>query len=157
MTRDALVQALRTYGAGVDAEILLLDQLHDISASQRQITDSHDVESLRRATERREQLLAHLVTLEHDLKPLRESIARHRDAAMQLPGFAAIAERHRRAAETVATILTVDEETLARLREAETARRFAARAIEVGENTLAAYRRVVAPTLTSASLIDRRG
>jgi hypothetical protein len=43
------------------------------------------------------------------------------------------------------------------LREAEIARRFAAQAIEAGENTLAAYRRVVAPPLASASLLNKRG
>ena len=50
-----------------------------------------------------------------------------------------------------------DQESLEALKEAERARRFVARALEQGESTLAAYRRVVSPTLTGATLVNRKG
>jgi hypothetical protein len=46
---------------------------------------------------------------------------------------------------------------LAALRDAEQARRFAAQAVERGESTLAAYRRVVAPRQEGARIVNRRG
>ena len=43
------------------------------------------------------------------------------------------------------------------LKNAEQARHLAAQTLEQGESTLAAYRRVVKPTLASATLVNRRG
>ena len=48
-------------------------------------------------------------------------------------------------------------QTMAALKEAEAARRFAAQTIDAGESTLAAYRRVIAPPPTSAAIVDERG
>jgi hypothetical protein len=157
MTREAFEQALATYAAGLDAEMSLLGQLDEVSAAQRAASDSQDMVGVHRGTEERERLLAHLVAIEADLRPVRQSIALNHRGAEQLPQFKAVAERHRVAAELVARILAADEVTLTALREAEIARRFAAQAIEAGENTLAAYRRVVAPPLASASLLNKRG
>jgi hypothetical protein len=157
MTRDAFEHALATYAAGLDAEMSLLDQLDAVSAAQRDASDSHDLAGVHHRTEERQRLLTHLVALEADLRPVRQSIALNHRGAEHLPTFRAVAERHRVAADLVAKILAADEVTLTALREAEIARRFAAQAIEAGENTLAAYRRVVSPPLTSASLLDKRG
>jgi len=157
MNEDALARALSAYAAGLDAEMALLEQLHALSAAQRTASASQDLPGVHGATEERERLLALLVSVEHDLRPVRQSIALNQRAVARMPQFHAVAERHRIAAGLVARIMSADEETLAALREAEIARRFAAQAIEVGENTLAAYRRVVAPPLANASLIDKRG
>ena len=46
---------------------------------------------------------------------------------------------------------------MAALRDAEAARRLASQALEAGEHTLAAYRRVVSPDFTVPSLVDKRG
>jgi hypothetical protein len=46
---------------------------------------------------------------------------------------------------------------MAALREAEIARRTASQAIEAGEHTLAAYRRVISPSVSGPSLVDRHG
>ena len=56
---------------------------------------------------------------------------------------------------TIATV--VDRDSVEALKEAEQARRVAAQSIEQGESTLAAYRRVVSPGLTPATLVNRRG
>jgi hypothetical protein len=157
MTREAFGEALATYAAGLEAEMSLLGQLDSVSVAQRAASDAQDLSAVHQGTEARERLLAHLVALEADLRPVRQAIALHHRGAEHLPQFRVVAERHRVAAELVAKILAADEVTLAALREAEIARRFAAQAIEAGENTLAAYRRVVAPPLASASLLNKRG
>ncbi len=157
MTDDELAQALAAYAAGLEAETTLLDRLHALSAAQREASARNDLSALNAVADERDGLLATLVRLEHDLKPTRQAIALNRARAARLPQFASVSARHRAAAELVAAIMAFDEETLAALRQAESARRFAAQAIEAGEHTLAAYRRVVTPALSSASLLDRRG
>jgi hypothetical protein len=157
MTDDQLAQALAAYAAGLDAETALLERLHALSTAQRDASARNDLPTLNAVADERDRLLANLVRLEHDLKPTRQSIAQHRGRAASLPQFASVSARHHAAAELVAAIMAFDEQTLAALRQAESARRFAAQAIEAGEHTLAAYRRVVTPALSSASLLDRRG
>lgn len=157
MTAADLEAALAAYTAGLEAEMALLDQIHALSLRQRASSGAPETGTLEADADERRRLVAALVSIEHELKPVRAAIAADRTAAAQLPAFRHVAERHRIAADLVAAILTTDQETLTALREAEAARRFAAQAIEVGENTLAAYRRVVAPPLASAALLDKRG
>jgi hypothetical protein len=57
----------------------------------------------------------------------------------------------------VERIVVEDRAALDALKQAEQARRFAAQSLEQGESTLAAYRRVVAPNLPGASLVNRKG
>jgi hypothetical protein len=157
MTEDALAHALAAYAAGLEAEISLLVQLDALSTSQRTASADTNIRALNALTDERERLLGHLVRVEHDLKPVRATIAAERARAARLPQFAAVSRRHHEAAELVSRIIAADEQTLAGLHEAETARRFIAQAIEAGGQTLAAYRKVVTPTVSSAALIDRRG
>lgn len=157
MTDDALAHALAAYAAGLEAEIALLTQLDALSVTQHAASAETDIRALHALTDDRDRLLGHLVQVEHDLKPVRTTIATERARAARLPQFAAVARRHHEAAELVSRIIAADEQTLAGLHEAETARRFIAQAIEAGGQTLAAYRKVVTPTVSSAALIDRRG
>ena len=69
----------------------------------------------------------------------------------------AVAALHRTAGDVVNGIMQADQETMAALREAEAARRIASQAIEAGEHTLAAYRRVISPAPSGPSLVDRHG
>jgi flagellar biosynthesis/type III secretory pathway chaperone len=71
--------------------------------------------------------------------------------------FPEVLKRHRIAGELVARILESDRELLQQLQAAEEDRRQAAHAIETGEVTLNAYRRVLAPAVSSVGLINRRG
>ena len=98
--------------------------------------------------------MASLVSLEHQLRPLREVLADHRQELRSVPSFAEVAALHREAGDLVARILASDGQSLAALREAELARRFAATAVERGEATLAAYRRVVAPHQDGARIVE---
>ena len=73
------------------------------------------------------------------------------------PRFKDLVARHKNAAERVSAILSWDHDSLDALKEAERARSFAARTLEQGESTLAAYRRVVAPPVSGATLVNRKG
>jgi hypothetical protein len=152
-----LSQAVATYASGLEAEIGLLRQLDALAARQRDADALNDVGVLTRCTDERTQLMAGLVALEHQLKPVRDRLAESQLEATRIAGFPALVARHREAAALVARILNRDQQTLDALRDAEQARRFAAQTIEAGETTLAAYRRVVAPPPTHAALIDERG
>jgi hypothetical protein len=154
---EVLAQAITAYAAGLDAELDLLGHLESLSARQRDATASGDVEALNACSDERLRLTSALVALEQDLKPLRGQLADHGRQAAQLPGFSALVVRHQEAARRVAGIVSSDERTMAALRDAEAARRFAAQTIDAGEATLAAYRRVVAPPPASAAIVDERG
>lgn len=155
--RLSLAHALTTYAAGLEAEMTLLRQLEQVAARLGDATAKSEIEQLNRCTDERATLMQNLVALEHELQPIRARLAMHHDAAALLSGFHAVAARHREAAALVASILTADKQSLESLREAEQARRFAAQAIEAGETTLAAYRRVVSPRPTAAAIVDERG
>jgi hypothetical protein len=152
-----VAQVIAAYSAGLDAELELLHQLDALAAHQRDATATNDLEGLSRGADARSRLLSALVTIEFDLRPLRARLADARHEATALPGFPALVAKHREAMQLTARIIGTDQATLAALREAEVARRFAAQAIEAGETTLAAYRRVVAPPPSSAAIFDERG
>jgi hypothetical protein len=157
MTADELRAIVTQYRAGLEAEMALLHQLEALAARQREASQSGQTSELPGLVDARERVMANLVAIEHELKPLRTSLAEHRAAIEALPGYDHLTEQHREAAALVESILSTDQQSMDALREAEEARRFAARAVEQGESTLAAYRRVVAPPLTGATLVNKRG
>lgn len=157
MTAEELQHLIGQYGAGIEAELTLLRQLKRLAAAQQEAMRDHDMAVVTRIGDEREQTLAGLVKIEHELKPIRHALAKHQDAARAIEGFTDVVTLHRAAANLVATIISSDRETMQALRDAELARRFAAQTIEAGETTLAAYRRVIAPPLASASLVNKRG
>lgn len=155
---DRDLAALMTqYRAGLDAEISLLGRLEQLAARQREAAARGTMAELAAAVDERDRVMASLVALEHELKPVRLTLHAHRDTLARLPGFPELVERHAQAAALVASISSTDRESLAALQDAERARRAAARMIEQSESTLAAYRRVVSPPLASATLVDRTG
>lgn len=157
MTSDDLDQLVADYDAGLDAELALLTQMKRLSEAHRDATAANQLDRITRLGDERERLTASLLTIEHDLAPIRETLSTHRDRAAKLARFQAVVTRHRTAGELIATILASDQESLHGLREAALARRTASQAIEAGEATLAAYRRVIAPPVASAALVDKRG
>lgn len=157
MTEVALVDALAQYRAGLDAEIALLEQLEAVAARQRAVMSRRDFEEFGRQGDERELLTRALVTVEEGLQPIRTRLTAARDRTATLPGYADVVERRQRAAALVARILSTDEESLQALADAELARRVAVASLEQGETTLAAYRRVLTPSLAHAALVDRRG
>lgn len=157
MTPDELAAALPAYTAGIEAELSLLKQLQQLAGTQADASREGNLTDINRAGDARDRIMAALVRLEHELKPIRLSIAAQREDAEKLEGFRAIVALHQTAAVLVSEILQADRNTLAELKSAEVARRTSVQAVESGEATLAAYRRVLTPPLGSAGLINRRG
>jgi hypothetical protein len=157
MTREQLVEAIGEYRAGLEAELTLIRQLADLAARQREITGSGDLVAFDRVADARDRIMRSLLTIEEDLRIVRETLASQRAAASRVPGFDALTELHREASRLVGRILSTDRESIAVLADAELARRSALASLEQGETTLAAYRRVLAPPVATASLVDRRG
>ena len=157
MTIEELAAALPDYTAGIEAELSLLRQLRQLAQTQQDASQAQNLAEVNRAGDARERIVAALVCLEHELKPIRLAITAQKDEAEQLDGFAAIAAFHHTAAALVSDILQADRNTLAELKSAEIARRTSAQTVETGEATLAAYRRVLTPALGSSGLINRHG
>ena len=156
MTAD-LATALADYRTGMDAELQVLAQLESIAARQHALPHPPSSEDLTTLGLERERHLSALSGLEQQIEPLRALVAARLDVARTLPGFAGVAERHRRAAEYVAAIMRLDAESLQALQRADQERRTAAQNLEAGEVTLAAYRRVLQQPQPSAGLFDERG
>ena len=157
MTRDEIAIDLSAYAAGLEAELTLLRQIQKVSDGQREATVAGDAEQMKQIADERERLMAGLVRVEHEIRASRAHLAEHQSVAAELPGFPEVVEAHRTAGSLVNRILLSDRDTVLALREAEVARRQASQSVEAGEATLAAYRRVITPALTSPSLLNRRG
>ncbi len=149
--------SILTYRAGLEAELGLLRVLQRLAGQLHDATLAQRFEEMTRIGGERERVMASLVALEAELKPVRIVLSARRAEASSAPGFEDVMTLHRKAAALVSGILSSDQETVDALREAELARRVAAQAIDTGESTLAAYRRVITPQLASAALVDRHG
>lgn len=152
-----LHETLAEYRAGLDAELTLLRQLDGLSLRNRTAVDEGEIAILHDIHTARDRAMAALVAVEHDLAPLRAILADHRHLLQATQEFHQVAALHREAAAMVNRIIASDRESMAALEEAELARRAAATAMERGETTLQAYRRVIAPAASNASLVNRRG
>jgi len=157
MTTAELVLLLEQYRAALDAQLALLAQLEAVAARQREETDARDFERLAVDSDQRDQLTRSLVTIEQGLADVRQQLLASREQAMALAQFGEVVQRRKQAAETVARILDVDRESMKSLADAELARRAAVATLERGESTLAAYRKVLAPPVSNAALVNRRG
>jgi len=157
MTHDEAARLLAEYDAGIEAELRLLHELSDVAREQHALTATGDLSAFARVADARDRITAGLVTIEDDLRGIRRLLTEHRDTAREVPGFDTVAERHRQAAELVNQILSTDQRSMAALADAELSRRSAVASLERGETTLAAYRRVLAPPVASAKLVDMRG
>ena len=157
MTEANLADLLHQYQDGLEAEIAILRRLQGTAARQREATATQDMAALNGASDERDALMAALVAVEGEVRPVRQTLAGVRELARRLPGYTAAADRHREALALVAEILKTDAESVAALAAAEQARRDLARAMEQGETTLAAYRRTMAAAMPGAALVDRRG
>jgi hypothetical protein len=156
MPESPLVALIEQYRAGLEAELVILRKLEQSAAQQREASAAQDFGALNRAADERDGLMAALVNIEGQLRVVRQTLSGSREEAKHLPGYAEAVKLHREAIALVSGILTTDGESLDALAAAELARRETARAVEQGETTLAAYRRVMT-ALPGATLVDRRG
>lgn len=157
MTPDEIVRLLDQYRAGIDAELSLLRQLADVARDQHDVTAAADFDTFNRIADRRDTIMRSLVTLEENLRVLRVELTAHRQVAMLVPGYDDVVSRHREATDLVNSILATDQQSIAALADAELARRSAMASLERGETTLAAYRRVLSPPVSSATLVNKLG
>ena len=151
-----LTTLIDQYSTGLEAEIQLLRRLEDIAARQEAASTARDIEGVNRASDERDRVMAGLVAIEQELRHLRRVLSESREEARRLPNYAEAADLHQLAIALVSKILKTDAASIEALASAELARRDAARALEKGETTLAAYRRVMSST-PGASLVDKRG
>jgi hypothetical protein len=156
MTNDDLSAALAQYKAGLEAEVALLQQLDAVAARQRHMTETRDLDRLAVESDERDSLMRGLITVEETLRPVRACLQTHKQKASALPGYAQVAELRETATTLVQRILASDQDSMKSLADAELARRAALASLEKGETTLAAYRKVLAPT-DGATLLDLRG
>jgi hypothetical protein len=157
MKPQNLPPLIAQYRAGLEAEMTLLHRLEVIAARQRETSEEGDFDALNLLSDQRDHVMAGLVTIEHELKPIRMALLEYRRTLEDIEEFRSVAALHREAAELVERIVTQDRDSLDALKEAELARRFAAQALGQGESTLAAYRRVVAPPVGGPNLVNRKG
>ena len=156
MAESPLVALIEQYRAGLEAELVILRKLELTAANQKEASAVQDFGALNRAADERDGLMAALVNIEGQLRVVRQTLSNSREEARHLPGYPEAVILHREAIALVTRILNTDGESLDALAAAELARREAVRAMEQGETTLAAYRRVMT-TLPGATLVDRRG
>lgn len=152
-----LLPLVTQYRAGLEAEIALLQRLAALAEREREVTASGSLATLTEITDARDGIMANLVAVEAQLGPARRLLVAARERLAGSPEFEALTTLHKDAAALASSIMTADSHSMASLREAELARRFAQESLDQGESTLAAYRRVVNPPLANATLVNRRG
>jgi hypothetical protein len=157
VTPSDLRPVIAQYRAGLEAEMALLRALEAVAVRQRDASRGANLDVLAAVTDERDRLMASIVTIEHQMKPIRLALLERRRDLEGSDDFHELAALHRAAAALVSTIVASDHDSLLALKEAELARRFAAQSLEQGASTLAAYRRVVAPHLAGARLVNRKG
>lgn len=157
MTRGEVERLLEEYRAGLEAELALLRRLSMLAERQRTSTESRDFERLSAESDERDHVTRELVTLEDGLAELRHRLGGIRAQAASLPGYQIIVDLRRAAADLVSSVLSVDQESMKSLSDAEMARRAALASLEKGETTLAAYRKVLTPPVEHAAIVDRVG
>ena len=157
MGRQQLLDAIEQYRAGLETGVELLRQLKEVAMRQYDGWEKRDFTQLAADSDERDRLTRALVAIEPGLREVRAVVLAHHDAVKDLPAFEALVDLRQTAADLVANILKTDESSLQSLSNAELARRAAASSLEQGQETLAAYRRVLTPAVGSASLLDIRG
>lgn len=157
VTGAEIAQLLAQYRAGIEAELTLLRQLCALAERQKASSDSRHFEQLSADSDDRDRVTRGLVALETDLTDIRHRLSAVRTRAAALPDYAGIVEMRQQAAALVSRVLSIDQDSLRSLADAEMARRAAMTSLEKGETTLAAYRKVLTPPVEHAALLDRRG
>lgn len=154
MTFDEVVLA---YTAGLDAEIALLQQVEALAAEQRAVCARDELLPLGALATRRAALMHELATVEARIAPLRDRLQSDLDRALRTPGYPTAEARRQEAQTLIYRQLSADRKLLTDIEACLASRRREAHDLDTGYATLAAYRRVVEPTLASAGLFDRRG
>jgi hypothetical protein len=157
VTRQQLELTLEEYRKGLETELALLRQLQSVAGEQRRVSAARDFDRFKIVSDERDRLTRSLLAIEHGLAEHRDRLASLRDEVASIPVYGSILALRQASTDLVNEILACDREAMKVLADAEVARRAALASLERGETTLAAYRRVLAPPVTAAGLVDRRG
>ena len=156
MTLDELTPLLAQYRAALDAEIALLQQLQALAA--RELTGVHrPATEIADLVDERERVMSSLVAIEAEIVPVRRALTAEKEQLSHLPDFQQLVTLHRQAAALVQDVILADNQSREALHDAELARRVAVESMERSESTLAAYRRVVLPSVAAPALVNRKG
>lgn len=156
MDTAQLATLITQYRAGLEAEVAILLKLQQTAAQQREASAAQDLAAFHRFTDERDSLMTSLVNVESQLREVRQTLSQRKKEVAPLPDYREAVELHQRAIALVSQILDTDAESTEALAKAELVRRDTARALEQGETTLTAYRRVMT-TPAGGALVDKRG
>jgi hypothetical protein len=156
MDKAQLATVIDQYAAGLEAEIVILRRIEGAAARQREASAAGDLTAFHHFTDERDSLMASLVNVESQVKELRRTLSECRKEVQILQRYRDAVELHQQAMALVEQILKTDGESTEALAQAELVRRDTARALEQGETTLSAYRRVMTAK-GGGALVDRRG
>ena len=157
MTHEDLALALEEFRKGLETELVLLRQLQIVAAQQREISAARDFDRFKVVSDERDRLTRSLLAIEEGLAGDRELLTRQRERASSLPVYGTILAQRQASSDLVNEILAIDRAAIQALADADVARRAALASLERGESTLAAYRRVLAPPVANAGLVNTRG
>ena len=157
MTRQQLELTLEEFRKGLETELALLRQLHSVAAEQRTVSAARDFDRFKIISDQRDRLTRSLLAIEQGLAEHRDHLATRREEVSSIPVYGSILALRQASTDLVNDILACDREAMKVLADAELARRAALASLERGETTLAAYRKVLAPPVSAAGLVDRRG
>ena len=132
MIVSELSATLAEYRTGLEAELQLLAELKQLSGDQYDAGETRSVTRLTSINIERDRVMNALMAVEEELKPLRQTLATHREDIAGLEGYEETIALHRQAEAMVAEIVDGDRQTLAALENVESTRRLAHEMIEKG-------------------------
>jgi hypothetical protein len=150
-------EAVLAYTAGLDAEIALLQQVEALAAEQRAVWARDELLPLGALATRRAALMHEIAAVDAQIAPLRDRLRSDLERARRTPGYGRTEARRQDAQTLIHRLMAADRTFLTDLEASLEARRREAHDLDTGGATLAAYRRVVVPTIGSAGLFDQRG
>ena len=109
---DDLRPAVAEYRAGLEAEIAMLHQLAALAEREREVTAAAALSVLDDISDARDRIMASLVAVESQLKPIRRRLLDSIEVIRGLDGFHELAALHREAAGLAAQIVA-DRRSLA--------------------------------------------
>ena len=149
--------ALFAYADGLDSEIALLRQVEALAVEQRSAWARNELLPLGSLATRRAALMHELAAIEARIAPLRDRLRGDIGRARRTPGYPRAEARSQEAQALIRTLMAADRKFLVDLEGSLEDRRREAHELDTGGATLAAYRRVVAPRVASAALLNQRG
>ena len=153
-----LDDALPAYAAGLEAEMEILRQVESLAHTQRAMFGRGELVDLAGIATRRAELMHQLAAVETRLEPWRTRIVANLTTARRSPAFPAAESRGQDVQALVRRLMDHDRRLLTDLETTLEERRREVHDLDTGGATLAAYRRVVAPSVAHAGgLIDSRG